>query len=64
MDLEPFSRISPCGYPDMPVSDLRSLGIVTGAAELEQMLAALIAQQLESAIMDAHFLIEERVACA
>jgi lipoyl(octanoyl) transferase len=64
MDLEPFSRINPCGYPDMPVSDLRSLGIVTGAAELEQMLAALIAQQLESAIMDAHFLIEERVACA
>jgi len=23
MDLEPFSRINPCGYPGMPVTDLR-----------------------------------------
>ncbi len=60
MELEPFSRINPCGYSDMPVSDLRSLGIVTGMAELEQMLTALIAQQLESTIMDAQFLTEGR----
>lgn len=24
MDLEPFSRIDPCGYPGLPVTDLRS----------------------------------------
>ena len=27
MDLEPFSRINPCGYPDMPVTQLRKFGI-------------------------------------
>ena len=64
MDLEPFSRINPCGYPDMPVTDLSSLGIATGAAELEQRLAAMIAQQLESTFMDARLPIEEHVACA
>ena len=64
MDLEPFSRINPCGYPDMPVTDLRSLGIATGAAELEQRLAAMIAQQLESTFMDARLPIEEHAACA
>lgn len=27
MDLEPFSRINPCGYPGMQVTQLRELGI-------------------------------------
>ena len=27
MDLEPFSRINPCGYPGMQVTQLRALGI-------------------------------------
>lgn len=27
MDLEPFSRINPCGYQDLPVTQLRELGI-------------------------------------
>jgi lipoyl(octanoyl) transferase len=27
MDLEPFSRINPCGYPGMQVTQLRDLGI-------------------------------------
>lgn len=64
MDLAPFSRINPCGYPDMPVTDLRSLGVVSGAAELEQKLAVLIAQQLQSTFTDARFLIEKHAACA
>jgi lipoyl(octanoyl) transferase len=25
MDLEPFSRINPCGYPDMKVTQMRDL---------------------------------------
>ena len=25
MDLEPFSRINPCGYPDMEVTQLKEL---------------------------------------
>lgn len=28
MDLEPFGRINPCGYPGMPVTQLRDLGIM------------------------------------
>ena len=28
MDLEPFSRINPCGFEARPVTDLRSLGVV------------------------------------
>lgn len=28
MDLEPFSRINPCGYPGLRVTQLRDLGIV------------------------------------
>ena len=27
MDLQPFVRINPCGYPDLPVTQMRDLGI-------------------------------------
>ncbi len=27
MDLQPFARINPCGYPDLPVTQMRDLGI-------------------------------------
>ncbi len=64
MDLAPFSRINPCGYPDMPVTDLRSHGITTGTDALAQRLTTLIAQQLESTFMGARFPIEEHAACA
>jgi lipoyl(octanoyl) transferase len=29
MDLEPFSRINPCGYPGLQVVDLRTIGVDT-----------------------------------
>ena len=29
MDLEPFTRINPCGYSDLKVTQLRDLGVVT-----------------------------------
>lgn len=44
MDLEPFSRINPCGYPDMQVTQMRDLDI---AASMEQ-----ISEQLSSSIQN------------
>jgi len=34
MDLEPFSRINPCGYQGMTVTRLRDLGITAGLDEV------------------------------
>jgi lipoyl(octanoyl) transferase len=42
MDLEPFTRINPCGYPDMQVTQMKNLGI---EASIEQ-----ITEQLSNAI--------------
>ena len=33
MDLEPFRRINPCGYRGLEVTDLRTLGVIAGAAQ-------------------------------
>jgi len=35
VDLEPFSRINPCGFRDLEVTDLRALGVSESAAELQ-----------------------------
>jgi lipoyl(octanoyl) transferase len=44
MDLEPFGRINPCGYPGLRVTQLRDLGITAPLAEVrESLLAALVA---------------------
>ncbi|MEN9314435.1 MAG: hypothetical protein RIS35_828 [Pseudomonadota bacterium] len=45
MDLQPFSRINPCGYPGLAVTDLRS---VVGAADVAQVAAAFGQQLLDS----------------
>ena len=46
MDLEPFTRINPCGYPGMQITQLRDLGISLGrdavAARLESHLMRLL----------------------
>jgi lipoyl(octanoyl) transferase len=48
MDLEPFSRINPCGYPGMAVTDLRSeTGAADPPAELAAMLGARLADLIE-----------------
>ena len=47
MDLEPFGRINPCGYPGLPTVDLRTLGVEPGwdaaaralGTELQRLLA-------------------------
>ncbi len=46
MDLEPFGRINPCGYPGLEVTQLKNLGIITtlevvGAQLLEQLVSRL-----------------------
>ena len=48
MDLSPFHRIDPCGYPGLAVTQTRSLGITPGPRELGDALAARIAALLEA----------------
>lgn len=45
MDLEPFSRINPCGFPNLAVTQLSELGVKDSFSEVSSRLAqALIAQ--------------------
>ena len=37
VDLEPFSRISPCGFSDLEVTNLRSLGIENERGEIQSL---------------------------
>ena len=46
MDLAPFDRIDPCGYPGLAVTDARSLGVTRPVAELAEDLLAGIARSL------------------
>lgn len=43
MDLEPFSRIDPCGYAGLPVTQLKDLGIRASVAEVAAGWAPLLA---------------------
>ncbi len=47
MDLSPFSAINPCGYPGMPVTQTRDLGISLTPAQAATALVQQIAAQLE-----------------
>ena len=47
MDLEPFSRINPCGYAGLPVVDLAGLGIRLGVEEAGDALLRCLLGQLE-----------------
>jgi lipoyl(octanoyl) transferase len=46
MDLTPFSAINPCGYPNLPCVDLRTLGINTTLPEVQMLLAQQLQQLL------------------
>jgi lipoyl(octanoyl) transferase len=46
MELEPFSRIHPCGFSDLPVTQLKDLGIRTSVTQVGEQLSELLAQQL------------------
>jgi lipoyl(octanoyl) transferase len=46
MDLEPFSRINPCGYPGLRTVDLQSLGVNTNFSDVADVLAQKLATYL------------------
>ena len=49
MDLAPFQRIDPCGYPGLAVTRTRDLGIDASAETLGDALTGAIAQRLQAA---------------
>lgn len=46
MGLSPFHAIDPCGYPGLPVTQLRDLGITESIESLRERLASRLAEQL------------------
>jgi lipoyl(octanoyl) transferase len=48
LDLEPFSGIHPCGYPDLAVTRLRDFGIDRGVAEVAEEFLPFLLEQLGS----------------
>jgi lipoyl(octanoyl) transferase len=46
MDLEPFSRINPCGYPGLRTVDLQSLGVQASVQDVTQVLAQQLVARL------------------
>ena len=46
MDLEPFSRINPCGYADLQTTDLRSLGVKVTWDEAARVMADKLVSRL------------------
>ena len=49
MDLAPFSAIDPCGYPGLPVTQARDLGMKESTEVLGQKLAGILVGKLEHA---------------
>jgi len=49
MDLSPFSAIDPCGYPGLPVTQTRDLGLSDSASAMGEKLAARVIHHLEHA---------------
>ena len=47
MDLSPFAAINPCGYPGMPVTQTRDLGMSLSPSQAAQALAGHLKAQLE-----------------
>jgi len=48
MDLEPFNRINPCGYPGLKVTQLADLGVNTPQQKLALQLSTLFTEKLKS----------------
>lgn len=47
MDLSPFERINPCGYPGLKTVDLASLGVDVSIAEVAQVLGEQLQRRLK-----------------
>jgi lipoyl(octanoyl) transferase len=48
LDLEPFGRIDPCGYPGQPVTRTRDLGIPADTGTAGRGLAATLSRLLRA----------------
>jgi len=46
MDLEPFARINPCGYPGLAVTQLRTLGVTESQEAIEAKLLQIVTEKL------------------
>jgi lipoyl(octanoyl) transferase len=46
MDLEPFTRINPCGYPGLRMTQLRDLGIVEQLPQISERLLRILVKRL------------------
>jgi lipoyl(octanoyl) transferase len=49
MDLAPFSAIDPCGYPGLPVTQMKDLGVEAGLSEIGEQLARRLVEKIENA---------------
>ena len=49
MDLSPFSAIDPCGYPGLPVTDLKRLGFAGSFPSVQDRLAEALISRIEHA---------------
>lgn len=58
MDLLPFSRIDPCGYQGMEVTDLKTLGVDTDRATIERFLLQYLCEQLGYTVPQPPFITE------
>lgn len=47
VDLEPFSRINPCGFSDLKVTSLRQLGVADAGEDLERRVQSHVLRQLQ-----------------
>ena len=52
MDLEPFTRIDPCGYANLRTVDLQTLGVQAHWAEVAAQLARQLHQQLHQQLSE------------
>ena len=46
MDLAPFSQINPCGYPGLPVTDMKTEGAVCSVHDIQSELVQALAHQI------------------
>src|SRR3954449_6220248 len=49
MDLAPFSAIDPCGFPGLPVTQMKDLGFSMSKQEVGDRLARLLSERIENA---------------
>jgi len=49
MDLSPFAAIDPCGFPGLPVTQTKNIGITQTKQQIENQLVKILIRQIENA---------------